>query len=72
MIIRNLNSDYYDKWKKDFEMYNRIINLTKLIEKSSIFLLGPRTTGKSTLIRRQFPDAYIFDLLDSTTYGRLL
>ena len=30
----------------------------------SIFLFGPRGTGKSTWIRSRFPDAVSYDLLD--------
>ena len=32
-------------------------------DKQSFFLLGPRGTGKSTFIRRIFPDALYVDLL---------
>ena len=32
---------------------------------SSIFLFGARQTGKSTILRQQFPDAVFIDLLDS-------
>lgn len=33
------------------------------IDKQSFFLLGPRGTGKSTLVRKAFPDALYIDLL---------
>lgn len=32
-------------------MYKRHLELFKIINKKSIFLLGPRQTGKSTLLR---------------------
>lgn len=32
-------------------------------EKQSFFLLGPRGTGKSTFIKKEFPDALFVDLL---------
>lgn len=32
--------------------------------KQSFFLFGPRGTGKSTLMRRRFPDALVIDLLN--------
>jgi uncharacterized protein len=38
----------------------------------SFFLLGPRGCGKSTWLRKVFPDAYMFDLLSEETYQRLL
>lgn len=53
-------------------MYRRIIDLTTTLEKRSLFLFGPRATGKSTLVRHQLPDARIYDLLDNETYARLL
>lgn len=38
----------------------------------SFFLFGPRGTGKSTWLRRAFPRARWYDLLQSETYVRLL
>jgi len=38
---------------------------------SSHFLFGPRSTGKTYLIRRQLPDAKVYDLLDSDVFNRL-
>lgn len=38
----------------------------------SFFLLGPRGTGKSTLLQHDFPDALHFDLLDLALYTELL
>ncbi|MCK4412676.1 MAG: ATP-binding protein [Candidatus Eisenbacteria sp.] len=35
---------------------------------SSFFLFGPRGTGKSTLVRQQFPRALYLDLLEPETY----
>lgn len=35
---------------------------------SSFFLFGPRGTGKSTLLKADFPDALFVDLLDPDTY----
>lgn len=34
----------------------------------SFFLFGPRGTGKSTLLKAEFPDAVFVDLLDPDTY----
>lgn len=53
--------------------FERILFLPKLLAKKSFFLLGPRTTGKSYLIREQLiNDALIINLLNSTFYLRLL
>ena len=50
----------------------RYLNLPELLEKSSHFLLGPRGSGKSTLIKRDCLDrADYIDLLDSRIYLKL-
>jgi predicted AAA+ superfamily ATPase len=53
-------------------MYKRILNLEKLLDSKSYFLLGPRATGKSWLTRNQLPSAQFIDLLKSDTYDRFL
>jgi len=51
----------------------RLLNLTDLLTMKSFFLFGPRSTGKSTLIKRQLSEtATIIDLLDFRLYLRLL
>jgi predicted AAA+ superfamily ATPase len=52
-------------------MYQRILNLREILQHKSIFLLGPRQTGKSTLVRETFPDAAIYDLLEADTFREL-
>lgn len=52
--------------------FNRTLDLHALVEKKSHFLFGPRSTGKSTLIRQTLPNYQIIDLLDSNTRLRLL
>ncbi len=50
----------------------RQVNLLKLLQKKSFFLLGPRATGKSFLIREQLGQSAItFNLLNSELYLRL-
>ncbi len=52
--------------------FKRILNLESLLQKKSFFLLGPRCTGKSTLINQQLKEkALVIDLLDSDYYLRL-
>ena len=46
----------------------RVLDLPGLIQKKSYFLLGPRQTGKTFLIRQTLPDVRVYDLLDTTTY----
>ncbi len=50
----------------------RRLNLAKLLQKKSFFLLGPRSTGKSTLIHQQLAgQATLIDLLEGDHYLRL-
>lgn len=46
----------------------RILNLPALLEKRSHFLLGPRQTGKTFLIRHSLKGARVYDLLDASIY----
>ncbi len=52
-------------------MYRRFLDLPTLAAARSFFLLGPRQTGKSTLLRASFPDALFLDLLDAQTFRSL-
>lgn len=45
-------------------MYSRYLQLNKEME-SSLFLFGARQTGKSTILRKEFPKSVFIDLLDS-------
>lgn len=49
----------------------RLLNLEKDLKTKSVFLLGPRQTGKSTYIREQIPNHRIFNLLLPEVYNRL-
>ena len=52
-------------------MYARVLNLREAAKHKSIFLFGPRQTGKSTLVRQAFPDAAVYDLLEADTFREL-
>ncbi len=49
----------------------RTLDLSNLLKKKSFFLFGPRSTGKSSLLKRQLPEARRIDLLDSSFLLRL-
>ena len=51
-------------------MLDRIIKISNELDES-IFLFGARQTGKSTVLRQQFPDAVYIDLLNTDLRGRL-
>jgi predicted AAA+ superfamily ATPase len=52
-------------------MYTRGLPIQELVRHRSLFLLGPRQTGKSTLLRQVFPDARHIDLLEADTFREL-
>lgn len=54
------------------ELYKRSLNVTQHLSRGSVFLFGPRATGKTTLLRNDLPDAQYYDLLDNQVYSRLL
>ena len=51
-------------------MFNRLLKLP-LNGSSSIFLFGPRGTGKTSWIKAHMPDALYLDLLDFSLYSSL-
>lgn len=52
-------------------LISRFLNLPHLLEKKSYFLLGPRQTGKTSLIRETLSDCRIYNLLEFETFLRL-
>lgn len=52
-------------------MYNRILKIEKLALKKSFFFIGPRQTGKSTLLRELEKDALFINLLKGSTFLQL-
>jgi len=47
---------------------DRLLDLRVLLEKKSYFLLGPRQTGKSSLIAHRLKGARVYDLLDTSVF----
>ena len=50
-------------------MIERKLQICKELD-GSIFLFGARQTGKSTILRQQFPNAIYIDLLDTEIKAR--
>lgn len=50
----------------------RYLQLAEIIEEKSAFLFGPRSTGKSHLINKQFPNGHIINLLKATDRRRFV
>ncbi len=49
-------------------MYPRTLDVRTLARRKSLFLFGPRSTGKTTLLRQQFDSRTIVNLLRSSVY----
>lgn len=69
---------FCDNWAIVFQnsgeigtMYARLLNL-KDFNDQSVFLFGPRGTGKTSWVKKHIPDALYFDLLDSDVYSDFL
>ncbi len=53
-------------------MYQRQIQVLELIHRKSLILLGPRQTGKSTLLKVLLPNALTLNLLDHALFRQLV
>ena len=49
-------------------MFNRIIDLSTIIERKSVFLFGPRQTGKSFYLKNRFMNVFYYDLMKIMMY----
>jgi len=52
-------------------MVERVLDLRAESRSHSLFLFGPRQTGKTTLMRRTFPESRWYNLLDGDVFLRL-
>ncbi|MBL7663018.1 ATP-binding protein [bacterium] len=52
-------------------MFRRILDISMILARKSLFLLGPRQTGKTTYIKSYFPTAKIYNLLEADTFRDL-
>ena len=66
-MILHKNQKYKPSDKKT--MLSRILQVSNELD-DSIFLFGARQTGKTTILRQQFPDAIYIDLLDTEVRSR--
>jgi predicted AAA+ superfamily ATPase len=53
---------------ENVQYIERLVNLNALLDKKSHFLLGPRQTGKTFLLRHTLKNVRVYDLLDSSIY----
>ncbi len=54
-----------------FTEYLRIIDLSSLVKRKSVFLFGPRQTGKTFYLKRTYPDSPFYNLLLSKQFFEL-
>ena len=52
-------------------IYRRVTDLSALVERRSVLLLGPRQTGKTTTLQHTFPRARTYNLLEAKTFREL-
>ncbi len=50
--------------------YERTLCLDHTLKRKSVFLFGPRQTGKSTLLKKRYPNAFYVDLLNLSIFRR--
>jgi predicted AAA+ superfamily ATPase len=60
--------DMVDSNSTSHKYVERALDIAGLVQKKSHFLLGPRQTGKSFLLRHAFPGVKVYNLLDSAVY----
>lgn len=53
-------------------MKKRVIEIESVLKRKSIFLFGPRQTGKSTWLKNNFPNALYINLLSKKVYDDYL
>jgi predicted AAA+ superfamily ATPase len=51
--------------------YKRFLNIESILGDFSVFIFGPRQTGKTSYLLSTFPDALYIDLLDPKTFREL-
>ncbi len=53
------------------DLLPRCLDLGRDLNSRSVFLFGPRQTGKTTWLHQRFPDSPLFDLLHGEVFLRL-
>jgi predicted AAA+ superfamily ATPase len=53
-------------------MIERLLDLTNILDKKSIFIFGPRQTGKTTFLKYKYPNAIYLNLLNTQLQLELL
>jgi predicted AAA+ superfamily ATPase len=67
---RDAIAGFHEKQWYNRNMFKRHLDLRSVLRSKSALLLGPRQTGKSTLLRQTFPEALLIDLWSELTAWR--
>jgi len=51
--------------------FKRLLSIDRLLKHSSLFLFGPRQTGKTSFLKEAYPTAKFYNLLDQRTFRQL-
>ena len=68
---RDAIAGFHEKQWYNRNMFKRHLDLRSVLRSKSALLLGPRQTGKSTLLRQTFPEALLIDLLEPESFRQL-
>ena len=60
-----------EDFRDSLTVVDRVLDLPGLVSKKSHFLLGPRQTGKTFLVRHRLKEVKVYDLLDTATYLKI-
>jgi predicted AAA+ superfamily ATPase len=61
----------FNKICKNYIMYKRALDISNVLNRKSLFLFGARQVGKTTFVKKCYPDAIYYDLLSSNTFREL-
>ena len=62
---------HFNSWPLPMTDIPRFLDLRDTLQVRSCFLFGPRQTGKTTLIRQNFSEHKVYNLLDQSLFVRL-
>src|SRR5271170_5007849 len=54
-----------------YMQFSRYLSIVGLLKHNSVFLFGPRQTGKTSFLKHTYPDSKFYNLLDQRLYREL-
>lgn len=72
MIIRNKVAYYHHiRYPWNMTYFTRTLDFDRDLKRKSVFLFGPRQTGKTSYLKKRFPKAPFYNLLLADTFATL-